>query len=138
MILQKGGMHSMDTGKLNTRSLVGIVWRADVASAVALMLDKNICALGVYSTDGHQLMGILTERDVTRVVADKSDPANVRVGDAMSYSPVTVEGSVTAPEAAEMMRHGHIRHLIIREAGSDRIISIRDLLEADFLDPRRN
>jgi CBS domain-containing protein len=128
----------MDARKLNTRSLVGIVWRADVASAAALMLAKNISALGVYSTDGHQLMGILTERDVTRVVAAKSDPASVRVADAMSYSPVTVDGSVTAPEAAEMMRNGHIRHLIVREAGSDRIVSIRDLLDADFAAARTN
>jgi CBS domain-containing protein len=124
--------------KLNARSLVGIVWRADVASAAALMLAKNISALGVYSTDGHQLMGILTERDITRLVAENSDPASVRVADAMSYSPVTVEGSVTAPEAAEMMRHGHIRHLIIQEEGSDRIVSIRDLLDTDFLHRRRN
>ena len=128
----------MDVGQLNTRSLVGIVWRADVASAAALMQAKNISALVVYSTDGHQLMGILTERDITRVVAEKNDPARVRVGDAMSYSPVSVEGSVTAPEAAEMMRHGHVRHLIVRDAGSDRIVSIRDLLDTDLLGARRN
>jgi len=128
----------MDAGNLHTRSLVGIVWRADVASAAALMQSKNISALGVYSTDGHQLMGILTERDITRVVAERSDPAGVRVGDAMSYSPVTVEGSVTAPEAAEMMKHGHVRHVIVRDAGSDRIVSIRDLLDTDLVGPRRN
>jgi CBS domain-containing protein len=128
----------MIAGQLNTKSLVGIVWRADVASAAALMLSKNISALGVYSTDGHRLMGILTEHDVTRVVAENSDPATVRVADAMSRSPVTVEGSVTAPEAAKIMRRDHIRHLIVRVAGSDRIVSIRDLLDTELLDPRRN
>ena len=111
----------------SSRSLIGIVRSASLADAARLMVDKNIGALGVYSFDEHDLLGVVTERDVTRAVAQGLDPVLTLVTQAMTGSPLVVEGPVTHAEAAELMRRGHVRHLIIKQDGSDRIISIRDL-----------
>lgn len=117
----------MNDTEIRTNSLIGIAWCADVGQAARLMTKKNIGALGVYSTDGEDLMGIVTERDVMRGVARGIDPASTRVRDIMSDSPLWFEGPITREDAAKLMRDGHVRHLIVKESGCDRIVSLRDL-----------
>ena len=112
---------------LVSKSLKGIVWSADLISAARVMKDENIGALGVYSSDGHDLLGVITERDMTHAVADGLDLSTTRVGRVMTDAPLSVEGPVTREEASKLMRAGHVRHLILKEDGSDRIVSIRDL-----------
>lgn len=112
---------------LESKSLIGILWSASLGDAARLMVIKNIGALGVYSSDEHDLLGVITERDITQAVADDFDPARTRVADAMSDSPLVADGPVTASEAAQLMGEGHVRHLIIKQDGSDRIVSIRDV-----------
>ena len=55
------------------------------------------------------------------------DPVETSVVDAMTKSPVVTEGPVSAAEAAPLMRRSHVRHLIVKQGDSDRILSIRDL-----------
>lgn len=117
----------MKSEVLAGNSLVGIVWSARIADAARLMVDKNIGALGVYSTDEHDLLGVITERDITHMVAHGSSLARTRVREAMSTSPLVAEGPITRSDAEALMRRGHVRHLIIKQDGSDRIVSIRDL-----------
>jgi CBS domain-containing protein len=105
--------------------LIGVEKTIDVASAAGIMLRENIGALGVY--DGEELLGILTERDLTRIVAEYRDPATTLVSDAMTIEPMSAAGPITRSEAAELMDRGHVRHLILKEGDSDRIVSIRDL-----------
>lgn len=117
----------MRSAPLRTQSLVGIVWSANVANAARLMVKKNIGALGVYSSDGHDLLGVITERDVTRAVAEGLDPEETRVTEVMTDSPLIADGPITRIEAAELMHKGHVRHIIVQQDGSDRVVSIRDL-----------
>jgi CBS domain-containing protein len=118
----------MENETLSARSLTGIVKSAAVADAARLMVRKNIGALGIYSPDGHELIGIVTERDITRAVAESMDTEKESVTEVMSSAPVVVEGELTKTEAAELMKEGYVRHLIISDHGADRIVSIRDLL----------
>lgn len=117
----------MNGQALASKSLIGIVRSAGLADAAHLMVQKEIGALGVYSLDQHELLGVITERDITRAVAGGLNPADTCVSEAMSASPLVAEGVITRAEAAELMRKGHVRHLIIKQDGSDRIVSIRDL-----------
>jgi CBS domain-containing protein len=105
--------------------LIGVERTLDVASAAGIMLRENIGALGIY--DGDDLLGILTDRDLTRVVAEYRDPATTAVADAMTIEPMSAKGPITREEAADLMHRGHVRHLILKEDESDRIVSIRDL-----------
>lgn len=113
--------------ELASKSLIGIVDSAYLIDAARVMTDRSIGALGVYSPDGHDLIGVITERDVTRAVSKGLDCSATRVTELMSHPLVAAEGPVSRAEAAEHMRRGHVRHLIIRQGGSDRIVSIRDI-----------
>ena len=115
----------MSDDLIRGRELIGVEMTLDVASAAGIMLRENIGALGVY--DGDELLGILTDRDLTRFVAEYREPASTVVADAMTLEPVSAEGPITRAEAAALMEQGHVRHLILKEGHSDRIVSIRDL-----------
>ncbi len=117
----------MQNPDLETKSLIGIVASADLAQAARLMVKKNIGALGVYANDQHNLVGVITERDVTRAVAQGLDAVRTPVSEVMTDSPLIAEGPISRSAAAEMMRAGHVRHIIVRLDGSDRIVSIRDV-----------
>jgi CBS domain-containing protein len=91
--------------------------RLDDCDSVAVMTEKR-------------LLGIITERDLVRAIADGVDPEQVRADVFMSADPATV----TADEevsvvAVKMMAHG-IRHLPVLDAKGTPIglISARDLV----------
>ena len=63
---------------------------ATVAEATRLMVAENIGIVSV--VDGDRLIGVFSERDVTRrVVAAGLEPAGVRVGDVMTKNLVVAD-----------------------------------------------
>ena len=74
--------------------------------------------------------GIVTERDVLRIVGEGQDPKSVSVRDAMTADPVTIVRDASIKEAAEIMFQKWFRHLPV--TGEDGkvvgVISLRDLL----------
>jgi CBS domain-containing protein len=96
---------------------------ADVAR---LLHDNGISSVVV--KDGTRLAGIVTERDLVNVVADRLDPNTVRVAERMTREIETVESRTDITEAAEHMARLQIRHLPVVDRGElVGIISIRDL-----------
>ena len=78
--------------------------------------------------DGDRLVGIVTERDVVKTIAQGLDPKETRVKDIMTTDLVTIGPMTTLKEAANIMATKWIRHLPIVE-GSKVVgmISQRDL-----------
>jgi len=80
--------------------------------------------------EGNKLLGIVTERDLLKVVGDGQDPKSVTIRDVMTPDPVTVSPDSSIQEAARIMFDKWFRHLPV--ASSDGtvvgIISLRDLL----------
>ncbi|MHB8511059.1 MAG: CBS domain-containing protein [Actinomycetota bacterium] len=79
--------------------------------------------------DGTRLVGIITERDVLRAVADGRDPKAVPLKDVMTTEVITISPSVRLKEAASLMAKHWIRHLPVVE--SDIVVGIvsqRDLV----------
>jgi CBS domain-containing protein len=113
--------------EVEAHKLIGIAQSAFVLDAAKKMFEEGIGALGVYTTDGKELVGIVTERDVTRSVAEGHDPSDTHVSVIMSRHPIGVVGHVTRHEAEKIMKDGHVRHLIVHEDGRDKIISLRDV-----------
>jgi CBS domain-containing protein len=113
--------------EVEAHDLIGIERSAFVDDAARLMVERGIGALGVYTTDRGRLVGMVTERDVTRCVADGRDPSKTHVSVVMSDHPITAVGHLTRAEAENIMRAGHVRHLIVRENGKDEIVSLRDV-----------
>jgi CBS domain-containing protein len=80
-------------------------------------------------TDAEQLAGILTERDVLKLVAEGADPDTAKVAEMMTRDVVTVGPDWDLVEAAEEMIRRRISHLVVYEGGQLRgVLSVRDVL----------
>lgn len=81
--------------------------------------------------DGGSLVGILTERDVMRLVARGIDSRSMSVDRCMTPDPISVEPGTGTSTAFEIMSKGGFRHLPVVEHGRVvGIVSSRDLLRA--------
>ena len=96
-----------------------------LTEAARRMAERRVGAILV--TDGTELTGIMTERDVLRAVGKAS--IDGAVGDWMTRHPDTAPQSATIGQAAAMMLHGGYRHVPIVDGDHlVGIVSIRDLL----------
>lgn len=112
---------------IEASSLKGITADCDLVTAARFMTERSVAALGVYSHDGHELLGLMTERDITRSIASGRDPRTIRVQEVMSPDPVKAQEPITHDEARDLMKNHHVRHLILLRDGSEHIVSIRDV-----------
>src|SRR5438105_6280957 len=92
---------------------------------------KSMAARGVGAVivlEGDRLVGILTERDMLRAVAQGFE-SDAKVADWMTGHPETIEADDSTGHAAALMIHGGFRHLPVLENGAlAGILSIRDLM----------
>jgi CBS domain-containing protein len=96
---------------------------------VGAVREMNARRVGaVLVLDGERLVGVFTERDVLRAVAEGL-AAEAIVGDWMTRGPETIEPEQPAEHAAVLMMHGGFRHLPVMEGDTVvGILSIRDLM----------
>jgi CBS domain-containing protein len=98
-----------------------------VAEVTAMMVKARVGSAVVLQ--GSWLAGILTERDVLRAAASRSDLTTSPVSQWMTRDPVTATPDTTAEEAAHLMLTNGFRHLPVLEGRSLRgVVSIRDVL----------
>ena len=82
--------------------------------------------------EGQQLVGIITERDVTAAMAEGADPVTTRVEDYMTPAPEVLGPDSELADAAHQMLELGIRHLPIMRGGRlVGVLSIRDVLDAE-------
>ncbi len=106
----------------------------DVAERIT-ELDVN--ALAVVDEAGH-VRGIVTDHDIIRVIVKRDDPLHrLAVDDVMTSPVITCERDTGLSEALTLMGRHRIRHLIVVQDGLfDRVLPIKDLLEAIHRDNR--
>jgi CBS domain-containing protein len=98
-----------------------------LADAADRMRWYAVGALPVY--ERHQLVGIVTERDLVGVVADGVDPAATPVRVCMTPQPVTVAPDDDLADAARVMAELGVRHLPVVEGRRlVGMLSVRDLI----------
>jgi CBS domain-containing protein len=97
-----------------------------VAHAAGSMARNEVGAVLVIEEE--RLVGVLSERDVVaRIVAEGSDPAQVRVVDAATADVVAVDVGASVRECAELLRAKGIRHLpVLRDGKPVGVLSSRD------------
>jgi CBS domain-containing protein len=94
---------------------------ASVVEAARLMREAHIGSLPI--TDGEQLVGMITDRDITtRVVAEAADLETTSAGDVCSRDVISVEADKDHEEAVELMARHQVRRLPVVENG--RLIGI--------------
>jgi CBS domain-containing protein len=101
------------------------------ADAAGLMARLDVGAIPV--TEGEHLLGLVTDRDlVVRVVADRRDPEEVKLGDIATKSPVTVTPDAKVSDARDLMAEHQIRRLpVVKAEKLVGIISMGDIAFAD-------
>jgi CBS domain-containing protein len=98
----------------------------DAADALAA---AGVGALVVGS--GSEPVGIVTERDLVRVLAERRDPGTTRVGEVAQTTLVWCDTTATVAQVAELMMERYVRHVLVERDGRlVGIVSARDLLGA--------
>jgi CBS domain-containing protein len=116
------------------RALVGTAARVcgpatSLREAAAAMHERGHGSLGV--VDGMKLLGLITERDLVRAMANGADLDQTTVSSFMSRDPDIFSPEFDVWEAAEWLAESGYRHLPVVEDGTLLgIISVRDLLLA--------
>jgi CBS domain-containing protein len=87
-----------------------------VVEAARLMREADVGSLPI--TDDEQLVGMITDRDITtRVVAEAADPKTTTVGDVYSQDLISVEPENDLEEALQLMARHQVRRLPVVEKG---------------------
>jgi CBS domain-containing protein len=103
-----------ESGHDSLRSAAEHMWRQQTGS--------------VLITEGGQLLGIITERDLLRVMALGADPDKTSIDDAMTTQVFTVPPDMQLQDAAREMAARWIRHLPVVENGRILgVVSMRDV-----------
>lgn len=117
----------MTLGDFMSRQVLSVAPEDTIGEAAQLMADANVGSSVVL--EHGRLIGILTERDLLRAMAQRVHPSEARVREWMTAEPVAVSESTSADEAARLMVEHGFRHLPIVDG--DRtlgVVSLRDVM----------
>lgn len=103
-------LQSETTQALYPDEPVAVETHERIDTVIELMKAQRVAAVLV--TEADRLVGVFTERDVLRLLADRADLARP-VREVMSSPPVTVTNACTVGDAIHRMSDGGYRHLPI-------------------------
>ncbi len=108
--------------------------QASILDALNLMTQKDIGALPV--VDSASLVGIISERDIVRILAEKHGfKAESEVARYMTHEVITTSTDSTVEDCMQLMTTHHIRHLPVMEEGKlIGLVSIGDVVKACITD----
>ena len=111
-------------------NVVTIEPTADVTAAVKLLAERRIGAVVILGAD-HRIVGILSERDIVRVLAERGPTAlNEPVSQAMTRDVKTCSEDDTIEGLMGRMTTGKFRHMPVVEQGKlIGIVSIGDVVK---------
>lgn len=100
---------------------------ATLREAAVELSEEQVGAVLV--ADGSGLLGILTELDVVRALADGGEVDDERVRDHMTDQVVSLDEALTAEDAAATMSREGIRHVLVTRGGQPLgMVSARDVV----------
>jgi CBS domain-containing protein len=104
---------------------------ATLSDAVQLLAARRIGAVVITGAD-RRIVGILSERDIVRTLAEKGAQAlDSPIGEVMTRKVITCGVGETVPEIMERMTVGKFRHVPVVEQGRlTGIISIGDVVKS--------
>jgi len=106
---------------------------SSIGEAAEKMIEAGVGAV-VVMEDMARIVGIITERDLMRAVAQRARAAEARVRQWMTESVVTIEPDTEIKDAAKMMFERNFRHLPVvnKEGRLMGIASLRRLSQHEF------
>ena len=117
----------MEVSEVMTKEVVTVGPHYNVADVASLMDAKGIGSVIVLEEE--RVMGILTERDILKVIGAGEDPKNVAAHEALIGDLYTIAPDASIEDAASQMTQARVRHLpVIENDQIVGIISIRDVV----------
>ena len=98
-----------------------------VAGAAYLMKRAGATALVVTRAQTLEPVGIITEADISHLVADGKNPNDVRIYQLMTARPTVVGTATSIRDAARVMTSGRFRHLPV--TGGPGLVGIVDITD---------
>jgi CBS domain-containing protein len=113
-------------GEIMTSDVLTVEPSDTIGETAQQMVERGVSSAVV--SDYGTLIGIVTERDLTRAVAGRVHTSEARVREWMTSDPITLGPDATAEEAAKIMLDNGFRHVpIVDEGRAVGIVSIRDV-----------
>ena len=111
------------------KPVLGLSPSDSLDQAVTMMMDNHIGSLVV--TDNGKIVGILSERDVLRILNDhRAMWTPVTAADAMTPNPFVCHPDNTLEEVMSIMVENNIRHLpVVYDDKLEGMLSITDIVE---------
>ncbi len=100
--------------QIMTKTVMTIPLQLPLCEALTRMAAAGISCVVV--VNGKSPVGILTERDAVRLVAEGVDPDSVLIGSLMSRPVLTVPLGATLHRVALLMKQERIRHIVVVDA----------------------
>jgi CBS domain-containing protein len=112
--------------ELMTTDLLTVEPADTIGETAQKMVERGVSSAVV--SDYGTLIGIVTERDLTRAVAGRVHSSEARVREWMTPDPISLPPDAPAAEAAKIMLENHFRHVpIVEDNRAVGIVSIRDV-----------
>ncbi|MCA1727108.1 MAG: CBS domain-containing protein [Actinobacteria bacterium] len=109
-----------------SKDLVAVSPSASVAEAATVMGERRVSSTLVM--DGDDMLGIFTERDIVRALAQHHDASGHQVSEWMTADPTSVPHDMAIQDALQVMLDGGYRHLPIKDGGKVvGVVSMRDI-----------
>ena len=116
----------MSIRELMTGDVLTVAPEDTIGETAQKMVERSVSSAVV--SDYGTLIGIVTERDLTRAVAGRVHTSEARVREWMTANPVTLTRSASPAEAAKIMFENRFRHIpIVEDDRAVGIVSIRDV-----------
>jgi CBS domain-containing protein len=112
-----------------SENLVSVDVGSNLSDAVRVMVEKEIGSVLV--SQGREIVGILTERDVLKRFCLDARCAEIPVAEVMSRPLISIEGQAAIGRAADLMAGKKVRRLLVTLGGEIRgIVTERDILRS--------
>ena len=106
-----------------TTTTVAMNFKKSVLDIAKKMFAENISSVAIIDDDG-EIIGILTERDMMKVIANELPPSGISAMNLMSFPIVTVKRKAPIEEAAKIMATKKLRHLIVEDTFGKDVVGI--------------
>jgi signal-transduction protein with cAMP-binding, CBS, and nucleotidyltransferase domain len=106
-----------------TTTTVTMNFKNSVLDVAKKMLAQNISSIAI-TDDEEEIIGILTERDMIKVIANELPPGGISAMSLMSFPTVNVKKNAPIEEAAKIMATKKLRHLIVEDTYGEDVVGI--------------
>src|SRR5919112_1064893 len=106
-----------------TITTVTMNFKNSVLDIAKKMLAENISSIPITDDDG-EIIGILTERDMMKIVANELPPGGISAMSLMSFPTIKVKKKAPIEEAAKIMATKKLRHLIVEDTYNKDVVGI--------------